>query len=427
MQTLKQKSPFLIVVGVGIVLLCASFYFYGYENTWKLWGIPVGKQPFYDLRLITGGAQSYQSGYDPQVNDFFDPEHRIFNYPRIWYLVLASGINLTWTIPLGVLIIALFVFGVVTFSGELDSFSIFLMSAGLFSPAILLGVERANVDILIFFVVALSIALVDVSPVVSFFSLFIGILLKIFPVMGIGYFLDLDRPKSLKPILLGVALTVAYFLLTLRDMIFIFNNTFKGADYSYGVDVIAFYIHRIVSDGTFRKDALASLVVSRVDHLMIQFPFLLYSLALLILAVGFYFGFRARSRFQFDDLRNLRAFWSGAGIYLGTFLLGNNWDYRLAFLLFILPQLAYWVSHKNGQSTLIARATLVILFLSLWYMGLKEMIFMVSQTAAIIYPIINQGINWLLFAGLAYLFAFSLPGWLFEKKGPVQQASLHYM
>ncbi len=422
---MKQKMLLLECICVGVALICVSFYFYGYESTWKLWGIPVGKQPFYDIRLITGGAQSYKEGYDPQVFNLYDPEQRIFNYPRIWYVVLASGINLSWTISLGVLIIGLFLIGVVIFSGKLNRFSVFLLIGGLFSPAILFGIERANVDIFIFFIVALGQALVDVSLAASFLSLVVGVLLKIFPILGIGYFLDLEKAKSSRPIFLGVALTVVYFVLTLSDMIFIFQNTFKGADYSYGVEVLPFYLYRLISDGLMESDSAVLLVVSRAGNLMFRFPFLLYLLAILILVASFYFGIRARSKFQFDDLRNLRAFWSGAGIYIGTFLLGNNWDYRLAFLLFTLPQLAYWTHHKNSQSTLIARVTLGILFLSLWYMAVKEIIFMISPTAAIIYPIVNQGINWLLFAGLSYLCAFSLPGWLFEKKGSITQASLH--
>ena len=415
---MKQKMLLLGCICIGVALMCVSFYFYGYENTWKLWGIPVGKQPFYDLRLITGGAQSYKEGYDQQVFNLYDPEQRVFNYPRIWYVVLASGLNLNWTISLGILIIGLFLVGVVIFPGKLNRFSIFLLVGGLVSPAILFGIERANVDIFIFFIVALGQAFFDVSIAASFLSLFVGVLLKIFPILGIGYFLDLKRGKSLRPILLGVALTVAYFVLTLSDMIFIFRNTFKGADYSYGVEVLPFYLYRLISDRLMKSDSAVLLVVSRAENLMFRFPFLLYLLVILILVASFYFGIRARSNFQFDDLRNLRAFWSGAGIYIGTFLLGNNWDYRLAFLLFTLPQLAYWAHHKNGQSTLIARVTLGILFLSLWYMVVKEMIFVVSPVVAIIYPIVNQGINWLLFAGLSYLCAFSLPRWFFKRKGP---------
>jgi hypothetical protein len=62
----------------------------------------------------------------------------------------------------------------------------------------------------------------------------------------------------------------------------------------------------------------------------------------------------------------------GAGIYAGTFLLGNNWDYRLIFLLFTVPQLAEWTRQKNGFFTTLARITLGALIVSCWYLVLVK-------------------------------------------------------
>jgi len=54
-----------------------------------------------------------------------------------------------------------------------------------------------------------------------------------------------------------------------------------------------------------------------------------------------------------------RFFYAGAFVFLGTFVLGSNWDYRLTFLLFCVPLLA------TLQSAVFRRTLLVILLVSL--------------------------------------------------------------
>jgi len=112
------------------------------------------------------------------------------------------------------------------------------------------------------------------------------------------------------------------------------------------------------------------------------------------------------------DLRNQQAFWLGAGIYIGTFLLGNNWDYRLMFLLFTLPQLAGWARGKNGFFTAITRITLGALIVSSWYLFLDKWFSFFKHGHQLAY-LLDESANWILFAGLIYLFIYSLPDWLF--------------
>jgi len=57
------------------------------------------------------------------------------------------------------------------------------------------------------------------------------------------------------------------------------------------------------------------------------------------------------------------AFLFGAGIYVGTFMLGSNFMYRLAFLLLCLPQLQDWTSHSRSPAY--ARALIVVILSSL--------------------------------------------------------------
>ena len=100
-----------------------------------------------------------------------------------------------------------------------------------------------------------------------------------------------------------------------------------------------------------------------------------------------------------DNSYYLSSFRLGAGIYIGTFLLGNNWDYRLIFLLFTLPQLLDWVKrNKMAKYTLLA---VLITFIHLWLVLIFPFAYFLDEFA-----------NWFVFAGLFYLVIVSLPGWV---------------
>ena len=59
--------------------------------------------------------------------------------------------------------------------------------------------------------------------------------------------------------------------------------------------------------------------------------------------------------------RALAAFRVGAATYVGTFLLGGNFNYRLAFLLFALPQLVRWSRPTDRRpAALLALASLYV-------------------------------------------------------------------
>src|SRR5262249_53337730 len=50
-----------------------------------------------------------------------------------------------------------------------------------------------------------------------------------------------------------------------------------------------------------------------------------------------------------DDLK-LDAFWAGAAVYAGSWVFGNNYDYRLAFLVLCVPQLWEGTRPRGGPA-----------------------------------------------------------------------------
>jgi hypothetical protein len=108
------------------------------------------------------------------------------------------------------------------------------------------------------------------------------------------------------------------------------------------------------------------------------------------------------------DHRFIDGFRLGAVIYLGTFIEGNSFNYRLVFLLFCIPQLMTWMN-SQARNRIWSRITFITLISSCWGMLLLRVL-----------PVdlafwLDELTNWILFTGLLYLFFISLPDWLIKE------------
>lgn len=121
-------------------------------------------------------------------------------------------------------------------------------------------------------------------------------------------------------------------------------------------------------------------------------------------------GWRRARRVAGDESApgpELDAFRAGGAIYVGTFLLGNNWDYRLIFPLLTLPQLLRWASGE-GWTRRVSRGLIVAMLLSLWHIAIHwTMSLAPGGSPADV--LLDEVANWLVFLGLAWLLGRSLP------------------
>ena len=408
MQNLKinpGKLYFILgTIMVGLVIL-VSFKVYGYENTWKLWKVDTMMPPFADLRLIPGSAATFQRGLDPTITNPGDPYDRIFNYPKIWYLLFHNNINQDDVIWLGVVIFALFYVGLISFPGKLDWLGIVFMLLITFSPAAMLLYERGNVDLLIFFICAMAVITTDYSALGAALIILLGALLKIFPIFGLSIFLEKGKKLFWRYVFIVVASFGFYVWWSFSNIRASWNLTMRGKELSYGIDVIFDHYH-----DNFSIALLNLLPTLAIDMLLDVFPYLL---ALIVLIAVTLIGLKHLTSVGSEAQRNLTAFRMGSFIYIGTFLLGNNWDYRLAFLLFTLPQLTDWALHGRKTYRYWVLATLTLIAISCWH-------FMLAYWFSLGFPdseipiIVDELANWGLFALLAYFSVVSLPDWAKE-------------
>lgn len=390
---MSGKKLYLLLLVVGIMTILGLFVSLGYERTWRIWNIPVMQPAFYDLRLITGGAESYAEGYDPAFENPYDPEQRLFNYPRIWYLVLATGIDQQDTLLIGILLTLGFFICLTTLRGEFELITAIVMALVIFSPAVLLGIERGNVDLAIFILLALALWGIDISKTLSLLVLLFAVVLKLYPILGVGYLLD-ENKHSVKYTIVGILASAAYVVFNWEDMMHIFSDTQKGADVSYGVSV------------------LPTKLLPYLGNYHGTVKLVLYLIAIgLILVLG-YLAFRNKDQIVADNSNQLSMFRLGAGIYLGTFLLGNNWDYRLMFLIFAIPQIVGWAKDHTGFTSLVAKICVVTIFASFWYLEIWRISEYAGMAGRVVSFLLDECMNWALFAGLIYLYIKSLPAYV---------------
>jgi hypothetical protein len=366
---MQGKTILVWIVGVVLTFLAFIGYFVGYEHIWAIWKIPPMSMSFSDTRNLTGAAESLALGYDPLYYNPQDPWNRPLNHPRLVQHILSfTHVNQGHTTLIGILFGLLFLTGIFITFRKLDKPSAIIIAFLTFSPVVALGIERGNHDLLIFFLVALAIYLAD-RAWISTLILLLASFIKLFPVFAMLYLVRYSTKKSIVVCSVFVLIFLSYMIYNLPDLPQVFKSTLKGV-YHWAYGVMAYDEKATPTSYIPAAAVLISTVIFYLNNLRLQ-------------------GWHQ------SDLTYLDAFRAGSGVYVGTFLLGNCWSYRMIFLIFMVPQLVTWIRIDRDRK-------------------LISMVAMVSTIGSCCPTWIDSGIldeifNWLLFISLLYLLMSSLP------------------
>ncbi|MBI4699061.1 MAG: hypothetical protein HY758_09225, partial [Nitrospirae bacterium] len=134
---------FIILTFIASVFI---FVFSGNNFLIRKWNITLDPPGFFDARQMAMASESYAKGYDPLVqNSQYKGGNRL-NYPRIWHLLFALGINQSHTNLIGVITVLIFFIGLglFWFSNKIDDLTCSILSVAFLSSSVMLGVERGN-------------------------------------------------------------------------------------------------------------------------------------------------------------------------------------------------------------------------------------------------------------------------------------------
>ncbi len=404
-QTSLDSDRRLWIVG-GIAcyyILFAVFLVTVNVNLMDMAGVWTTPETFFDMRVVIGGCESLRQGFNPLYFNPCDPGQRPLNYPRIWLLLEKTGINRSHTVFLGFSLAVIFYMAVVGLVIEKNPgiFSTVIWILALISPAVLLGVERGNNDLLIFVILAIAVTLLRQPRteirIIAYLVMFLAALLKLYPVLAV---ISSVREKPKLCLIIMIVFTAGFLIyagVTYDDIATLMKTTEHNANISYGSKVIFGLIDQMMTGnmaGFPRWD----------DRLVVLFSWAAV-VGVILLSFFYLMGKKSVSHYEGSHISSLRI---GAGIYLGTFLAGQNWDYRLIFLLFVLPQLLEWKSSGHGGR--IPVITIVLILLAMW----SEIVVRWIQPAVLqdLTAIAGEMVNWALFGVLSFILVNTLPNWI---------------
>jgi hypothetical protein len=313
--------------------------------------------PFGDIISITWGIDCIRAGYDPYTFNAFDPWLRFFNYPKIWLTIFDFlNLNKEATNYIGIILAGLY--GIATiFLFNLKKLVHFLfVMLIVLSPPVFLLLERGNSDIIIYLLVAGSIYYLRKSSSVNenirlhliYLVILFAAILKLYPVFLLPILLY-EKASVRNQLVIGIyssVILMIYFLINYNDFMMISKNTPRPEDaLSFGKNV---GLNHIFSSGSL---ALVS-----------------NSIVVLLLAAASYCCFRFKDQLNKiipvspNDKSKIYLFLAGAFLYAGTFFIGNNYDYRLVFVIFMIPFLIDIFNH-SGKNVLTITMTSFFIFL----------------------------------------------------------------
>ena len=265
---------------------------------------------FADLRTIPAAAASAAAGMDPLVQNPLEPWGRPMNYPRVWVAVGKFIGPDRGVVCLGVFFAAVFSAAcgwiVATQKTLAGAVAVFLVAV---SASTWLAIERGNNDLLVFGCVALALYLPW-----RWRGVFLGLaaVLKIFP-LAVVFAKSLWQRSGVN--LAIAAMVLVYLVVTFGDIQKIRANTEVSGIQSFGVPSVVLLL---AGPGGRRPPAVIYGVFAGA--------------ALLAVVAGLLLPLAGRPA-AFEEESLLIA----GAIFLFCFVGLSNWDYRLIFVIFLIP------------------------------------------------------------------------------------------
>lgn len=270
------------------------------------------------------------------LNPYFIPNSSSpsgYNSPDLWYsLAVFPFLAMKHIIYFGIGVGVALLFSLWMLLSELSLVDSLEYTLIILSPAVLLGVDRGDCDVIIFIllIVSAKIYKLKIMPVCM---LMLSGLLKSFPVGAAIIILlegEANTRTSIKKLAWDLFLFSAYFIFFISNMKLKFNQTqkpFHGMCSGLGLipSSLVFHFHW----GPSNK--------------LIMF--------ICAISVGFYLFFH----YFYDRFANLsfyggfqkNAYMIGSRVFITICLIGYNWKYHLIFLSLTFPQLLDWIRNED--------------------------------------------------------------------------------
>jgi len=265
-----------------------------------------------------------------------------FVYPQIWIL-FSKYISLFYATIFYLLLVFLYlIISIITFKDNNKKIYHFLF---FFSPASVLLIIRANNDIIIFILTYLLIILLKNNKfrIISFLLFLLSYLLKIYSIFLILIFFLKKKDYNIKNYLLFlIFIIISYFFINeILEINKIYNKSKILASYRSGI------IFDLFNNLNF-KIKINTELFSRISLLIIT---------------ALSFSKLNKINYKISKENHL-LFISGAIILVTNFFLSRAFDYKLIFILLIIPAI---LEIKKKENSHLINIIILCIFSTLWF------------------------------------------------------------
>lgn len=332
------------------VYLTAMFH----GKLWVYGGVPAMEHPFADMHAILTASDANRDGYDVSQKIPYDTYGRPHIYSRVWLWLGYTGLTDRFTTSVSAIIVSMFLISSILILIPRGPGEFVLCACCLLSPAVMLGVERCNNDLIIFILLAAAVFLLarktELAGWMGGGMLFLASVLKFYP--AVGYIVLIRQVRENRKFWLQAAFFASALAL------------FTWWSYNDIVRIHSLkYFHPL---GRYTFGGALLFLRFGIEPPFSAIAYSLLGLFVLILALKLSSGFEAAV--TTCSSINTLFFLTGASNLVFCFFANTNYDYRCIFYILTLPLLLECLRDKNKAASF--RTTLYLLlagiFVVLW-------------------------------------------------------------
>lgn len=266
-RLLGRRVETRLVAAVALLVYFLAVVANGGDRTWGSFQVPAIFPGFEDARSVTAAWDCVRRGIHVLPADPCDPLGRPYYHPRLWLLPAHLGAGSGLSVVFGMSVVALFLVAALWLAGHGQAlWEALVWAAALVSPAVMLGVERGNPDLLIFALLALSAALLVRSRPLGAAALLVTAMLKLYPAAAFIALLLRPRRRALAALGAISLAFAAYVAVTFTDIRALAKALPTEAAYSFGARVAADLIgHAVgISGSALAVVGLPRLVIAAI-------------------------------------------------------------------------------------------------------------------------------------------------------------------
>lgn len=345
----SELIPYIVSISLALSIFNFSLDPYIWPEFWGALKIPGNNVPFSDYKahLLFLKCQELGIVISKQECTLIPVGNaRISTHPSIW-VYLFSVINLKNPLIYNISIVTLFTLYffvlIKLFKTYKNKLSKLVLLVFFFSTTNFILIERLATDLVIFLIVYFILNVKN--KIFQSLLIFMGFILKYYPI----FLISLLTEKKKYIFIFLTCLTIFISLFYIKEIQLVNKNIVEMAlPIAYGSRTMlkAFY-HLSLEYNFFLNDENMNFFRN-----LTVLTFFLYTLFFVI--VGYNNKHLMNTKYRLD-----KYFLAGASIYVGTFIIGANVDYRLIFLIFTIPYVV------NLESKLIKNLLIFSYFFSI--------------------------------------------------------------